>query len=191
MLVPPNHSRDQAWCTRRLRRFVLRYIYWLHPSTTSIGYLRLIRMIRERVSLSGAWSDNARLTCNPSSANSLNFGAKPLVDTVIWRAPIVKSFIRVDHFQELNHVIIVIEWFPNSHDYDMADTVPRRTLLSKSTLHVHHLRYDFPSNKVTLFYDNSVTQRVQSDITSYFLSSHRWISRILVALVPFRLKAIC
>ena len=59
-------------------------IYSLIASiTTSIGYLRLIRIILERVSLSGACSDNAKLTCKPSLAKSKILGASPLVDTVI------------------------------------------------------------------------------------------------------------
>ena len=84
-------------------------------------------------------------------------------------SPDSKPFIRVDHFQEFNHVIIVIEWFPNPHDYDMANTVPRRHFV-QSTLHVHNLRYDFPSNKVTLFCDNSAGTEGTSDVTSYLCS---------------------
>ena len=56
----------------------------------SIGKLRLIRIIDVRTSLLGACNEIAKFTCSPLSANSRIFGTKPLVETVIWRAPIAK-----------------------------------------------------------------------------------------------------
>ena len=80
------------------------------------------------------------------------------------------SFIIIDSTDEIQDIIVVIKWFTDTHDNDMADALVLTTLI-KVFLNQHDLRYDFTVIEVTLFLNQTRGTEGTTDITSD-LSGH-------------------
>ncbi len=144
MLVP-RIVRDQHDVLRRLRRLVLAIYSLIASITTSIWIFTVVRIIRERVVI---WRVKWQCEVRIFVCELANFGASSRgrrnYDELRFQA-LYQSWP-----PEFNHVTIVIEWFPNSHNNDVTNAVSQETLRPQGSL--HDLRW-FPQQR--LFCDNS------------------------------------
>ena len=85
----------------------------------------------------------------------------------------------IDGTDEIQDIVVVIKWFTDSHDNDMANALILTTLI-KVFLNQHDLRYDFTVIEVTLFLNQSRSTEGTTNITAD-LSCHTDRQAIMLA----------
>ena len=84
----------------------------------------------------------------------------------------------IDGTDEIQHIVVVIKWFSNSHDNNMTDTLVLTTLI-KVFLNQHDLRYNLTVIKVTLLLNQAWRTEGTTNITSDLSGHTDWQTVVL------------
>jgi len=87
------------------------------------GYFSFTGMIRSRTSSVAPWRLMAKRIWSSCSASFSIWGARPLVDTVIWRAPIPTPHSALSISIAAKEVAKIGERFAHAHEDDIVDPV--------------------------------------------------------------------